>query len=80
MKERLQKVIASRGYASRRASEKLITQGRVKVDGIVVTELGTKVEPNAKIEINNKEVISDSNNEKYYYLFYNPSFTVVVLN
>ncbi|AJM71762.1 MULTISPECIES: pseudouridine synthase [Mycoplasma] len=79
MKERLQKVIASRGYASRRAAEKLITQGRVKVDGIVVTELGTKVEPNAKIEINNKEVISDSNNQKYYYLFYKPRLVLTTM-
>lgn len=43
--ERLQKVLARRGIASRRASELLITEGRVKVNGEVVTELGFKVDP-----------------------------------
>ncbi|AEM68758.1 pseudouridine synthase [Mycoplasma putrefaciens] len=78
-KERLQKVIANRGYASRRAAEKLITSGRVKVDGIIITELGTKVDRNAKIEINNQEVISDSANQKYYYLFYKPRLVLTTM-
>lgn len=43
--ERLQKVLARRGIASRRASEELIASGRVKVNGITVTELGVKVDP-----------------------------------
>lgn len=43
--ERLQRVLAQRGVASRRASEQLITEGRVKVNGTVVTELGTRVDP-----------------------------------
>ena len=42
--ERLQRVLASRGIASRRASETMITEGRVSVNGAVVRELGTKVE------------------------------------
>ncbi len=42
---RLQKYLAECGVASRRASEKLIQEGLVSVDGVVVTELGTKVEP-----------------------------------
>ncbi|MBI9019638.1 MAG: rRNA pseudouridine synthase [Verrucomicrobia bacterium] len=42
---RLQKYLAECGVASRRASEKLITDGLVTVDGVVITELGTKVEP-----------------------------------
>ena len=42
--ERLQRVLASRGVASRRASEALITEGRVSVNGAVVRELGTKVD------------------------------------
>jgi 23S rRNA pseudouridine2605 synthase len=42
---RLQKYLAECGVASRRASEKLITEGRVSVDGCVVTELGTKIDP-----------------------------------
>ena len=43
--ERLQRVLAQRGVASRRASEQLIIEGRVKVNGQVVTELGTRVDP-----------------------------------
>ena len=41
--ERLQKVIAQAGIASRRKAEELIVNGKVKVNGKVVTELGTKV-------------------------------------
>src|SRR5437660_6052867 len=43
--ERLQKIIAAAGVASRRKSEALITTGRVLVNGQVVTELGTKADP-----------------------------------
>ena len=43
--ERLQKIIAAAGVASRRKSEDLITSGRVQVNGQVVTELGTKADP-----------------------------------
>jgi 23S rRNA pseudouridine2605 synthase len=43
--ERLQKLLSSAGVASRRASEDLIRGGRVSVNGIIVTELGTKADP-----------------------------------
>lgn len=43
--ERLQKIIAQAGIASRRKSEELILSGKVEVNGEVVTELGTKSEP-----------------------------------
>lgn len=42
---RLQKYLAECGVASRRACEKLITDGLVAIDGVIVTELGTKVDP-----------------------------------
>lgn len=45
MNERLQKLIAQAGIASRRASEELIKAGEVSVNGAIVTELGTKADP-----------------------------------
>jgi 23S rRNA pseudouridine2605 synthase len=45
MQERLQKLIAQAGIASRRAAEQLIAAGEVSVNGEIVTELGTKADP-----------------------------------
>ena len=45
MVERLQKLIAQAGIASRRHAEELITSGHVTVNGSVITELGTKADP-----------------------------------
>lgn len=49
MKERLQKYMAACGVGSRRACEEFITQGRVQVDGRVVTQLGTQVDPDSQV-------------------------------
>lgn len=46
---RLQKVLSQAGVASRRVAEKMILDGRVEVDGQVVTELGTRVDPDASV-------------------------------
>jgi 23S rRNA pseudouridine2605 synthase len=46
---RLQKVLSQAGIASRRVAEKMIRDGRVEVDGVVVTELGTRVDPQASL-------------------------------
>ena len=64
--ERLQKVIASCGITSRRKAEELIINGKVKVNGIIITELGTKVSDKDKIEVNN--VLVSRENKEYYLL------------
>ena len=51
--ERLQKVIANLGYTSRRKAEELIQAGKVKVNGEIVKELGTKVKTSDTIEVEN---------------------------
>ena len=53
---RLQVFLAHAGVASRRASEKIILDGRVAVNGLVVTELGTKVSSKDKITLDGKEL------------------------
>ena len=71
MEERLQKYLASAGIASRRKCEDLIMQGKIKVNGEIVTELGTKIDPeNDKIEYNEKLVNKDE--EKVYILLNKP--------
>lgn len=68
--ERLQKVIANLGYTSRRNAEELIKDGKVKVNGVIVTELGTKVRTSDLIEVEN--TILDNNKNFEYYLLYKP--------
>jgi 23S rRNA pseudouridine2605 synthase len=46
---RLQKVLSQAGVASRRVAEKMIMDGRVEVDGMIVTEMGTRVDPNTSV-------------------------------
>ena len=69
MAERLQKVMANAGVASRRASEKLILAGKVMVNGQIVTELGTKVTGSDVILVNGQAIDQE---KKAYYLFYKP--------
>jgi 23S rRNA pseudouridine2605 synthase len=49
-------VLADRGVASRRAAEVLMSEGRVRVDGEVVKEMGSKVAPDARIEVDGRAV------------------------
>ena len=69
MEERLQKYMASCGVASRRKCEEIILEGKVKVNGMVVTELGIKVNPlNDEIEYNGKIITKE---EKKVYIMLN---------
>ena len=68
--ERLQKVIANLGYTSRRKAEDLILAGKVKVNGEVITSLGTKVKTSDTIEVEN--TILDNNKNYEYYLLNKP--------
>ena len=69
--ERLQKYLANSGIASRRKAEEYILQGKVKVNGKVVTELGTKIIPEKDIiEFEGKKVNNDI--KKVYVLLNKP--------
>lgn len=68
--ERLQKVMAQAGVASRRASETIILQGRVKVNGKVVKELGTKVGKKDVITVDGKPLIKEN---KVYFVLNKPT-------
>lgn len=74
--ERLQKVIAHAGIASRRKAEELILQGKVTVNGEVVKQLGTKVGPNDVVEVNGIKVEKE---EPVYFLFYKPKGVVTTV-
>ncbi|NRD80618.1 rRNA pseudouridine synthase [Bacillus sp. BRMEA1] len=67
--ERLQKVIARAGIASRRKAEEFIKEGKVKVNGKVVTELGLKVSASDKVEVNEIPIEKE---ESVYFLLYKP--------
>lgn len=66
---RLQKAISEAGVCSRREAEKLILQGKVEVNGMIVKTLGTKVKGDDVIFVNGKEILKE---EKEYYLLYKP--------
>lgn len=68
---RLQKYLSEAGIASRRKSEELILQGKIKVNGQVVTELGTKVNPE-KDEVKYKDKLVKIENKKIYILLNKP--------
>lgn len=67
--ERLQKVMAHAGIASRRKCEEIILEGRVKVNGKKVNELGVKVSPSDKVEVDGVPIYKE---EPRYILLYKP--------
>ena len=69
-KERLQKVMAASGVASRRKCEDMIQQGRVFVNGIKVTELGTKIGRKDQVEVDGKILTREN---PVYFVMYKPT-------
>lgn len=67
--ERLQKVIAASGITSRRKAEELILKGKVSVNGVVIRELGTKVDTSDDVVVNGIRLEKE---DKEYYLFNKP--------
>ena len=67
--ERLQKIIANSGYCSRRKAEELIRNGKVQVNGKIITELGTRINEKSQIIVDGKVL---SNETKEYILLYKP--------
>jgi 23S rRNA pseudouridine2605 synthase len=78
MTERLQKFLSRAGIASRRHAEGLIAEGRVSVNNVRVTTLGTKVDPEKDLVSVDGKVVSLPE-EKAYYLLYKPSGMVTTL-
>src|SRR5436309_6930437 len=75
MLERLQKVLAGAGVASRRDAEEWIRSGRIAVNGSVVSELGTKVDPDSdEIVVDGRRI--ETRVEKLYLLLYKPKGVV----
>ncbi len=68
---RLQKVLADAGIASRRASEQLILDGRVSVDGVQILGLGTKCDPEiSQVEVDGESISTKKTN--VYLAFHKP--------
>ena len=76
--ERLQKVIAEKGYCSRRKAEELISAGKVEVNGKIITEMGFKVSYDDDILVEGNQ-LSDKE-EKVYYLLNKPRGVVTTVH
>ncbi|MDH6367700.1 MULTISPECIES: pseudouridine synthase [Breznakia] len=71
--ERIQKVIAASGVASRRKAEEMIKQGRVKVNGVVLKEMGYIVKRGDAIQVDGKSITKEN---KVYYVMNKPKKTM----
>jgi 23S rRNA pseudouridine2605 synthase len=75
--ERVQKILARGGVGSRRAAERLITGGRVRVNGRIVTELGSKADTvRDRVEVDGKRIVAE---HPVYYLLHKPREVVTTL-
>lgn len=77
--ERLQKFLAGAGVASRRRAEALIAEGRVQVNGQVVRQAGTRVDPRRDLVAVDGKLVSRRGGELYY-LLYKPSGCLTTLS
>jgi len=76
--ERLQKILAHAGIASRRAAEALVVSGRVRVNGRVVTELGSRADPRKdKIELDGRRIVAE---HVVYYVLHKPRGVVSTMD
>jgi 23S rRNA pseudouridine2605 synthase len=76
--ERLQKVLAQAGIASRRAAEQIILAGRVRVDGKIVRELGTQVDPRrSRVEVDGNKIVAE---KLIYIVLHKPRGVVCTLS
>lgn len=75
---RLQKLLAGAGVGSRRVCEQLIADGRVEVDGHIVTELGVRVGPGAVVRVDGERVQTDP--ERVYLAFNKPLGVVTTMS
>jgi 23S rRNA pseudouridine2605 synthase len=79
MLERLQKIIARAGIASRRHAEELIRGGQVRVNGVVVTELGAKADPERdRVEAAGR--VAERPSEPTYFLLHKPVHVVSTMS
>ena len=76
--ERLQKIIASSGYCSRRKAEELISKGKVKVNGEIIDEMGFKVNYTDFIEVEGNPI--KAKEDKVYYILNKPRGVVTTSN
>jgi 23S rRNA pseudouridine2605 synthase len=79
MSERLQKFLAGAGIASRRKAEELVAAGRVSVNGKVVTEMGTRVDPGADLVVVDGKPVEVQERARYI-LLYKPPGCVTTLS
>ena len=76
MSERLQKVLSRAGIASRRQAEKIIAEGRVKVNGVTVNQMGMQVSSKDVVLVDGKKIIRES---KVYVLLNKPKGVVTTM-
>src|SRR3982751_4562499 len=76
--QRLQKILAQAGIASRRSAERLIVDGRVRVNGRIIKELGARANPHRdRVEVDGKRLGAE---KPVYYLMHKPRGVVTTLD